>query len=292
MNLKNARPVPKKEVLDFINEQIPNSNLYDLKSIPIFCDDYFHWIKDSKAVNLSGLEKFESKSYTHGTAQAFDFFYNKYHNRRMRCFKGDFIYHKLCWKQNMEWKYLEDDDLKENDAVILSVPFSDSGGIHPQTDELLDKCDELKVPVIIDSAYMIIANKINFNFDRDCIESVCFSLSKGFYGAEKLRIGLRLSKKFTDDGIEVFNLMEMVNMVGVYVGHQIIKCFPHDYNVNTFRSRQSDFCYSMNLKRSNCVIFGLADKDDLEYKEHDRGTDFRRVCLSPLLGDMEDLHYV
>ena len=135
-------------------------------------------------------------------------------------------------------------------------------------------------------------DKINFNFDRDCIESVCFSLSKGFYGAEKLRIGLRLSKKFTDDGIEVFNLMEMVNMVGVYVGHQIIKYFPHDYNVNTFRSRQSDFCYSMNLKRSNCVIFGLADKDDPKYKEHDRGTDFRRVCLSPLLGDMEDLHYV
>ena len=115
----------------------------------------------------------------------------------------------------MEWKYLEDEDLKENDAVILSVPFSDSGGIHPQTDELLDKCDELKIPVIIDSAYMIIANKIEFNFNRDCIESVCFSLSKGIYGAEKLRIGLRLSKKFTDDGIEVFNLMEMVNMVGV-----------------------------------------------------------------------------
>ena len=186
----------------------------------------------------------------------------------------------------------EDDDLKENHSVILTVPYYDSGGIHPQTDELLDKCHELKIPVIIDSAYMIIANKIEFNFDRDCIESVCFSLSKGFYGAEKLRIGLRLSKKFTDDGIEVFNLMEMVNMVGVYVGHQIIKYFPHDYNVNTFRSRQSDFCYSMNLKRSNCVIFGLADKDDPKYKEHDRGTDFRRVCLSPLLGDMEDLHYV
>ena len=131
----------------------------------------------------------------------------------------------------------EDDDLKENDAVILSVPFSDSGGIHPQTDELLDKCDELKIPVIIDSAYMIIANKIEFNFNRDCIESVCFSLSKGL-GLGANRIGIRYTKNlssqartsfYEQDSIHIANDYDMVNQSPVWLGTKFIDKFGTDF---------------------------------------------------------------
>ena len=78
--------------------------------------------------------------------------------------------------------------------VIFSLPFSDYGDIHPKTNDILDKCDELEVPVFVDCGHLVMARDIEFDFDRKCIEGISFSLSKGFYGAEHLRIGMALLK--------------------------------------------------------------------------------------------------
>ena len=42
---------------------------------------------------------------------------------------------------------------------MVSVPFSDSGTLHPKTEEVL-KCDELKLPVLMDSAYYSICGGV------------------------------------------------------------------------------------------------------------------------------------
>ena len=57
----------------------------------------------------------------------------------------------------MDGSLLRRMNLKKNDCFVVSVPFSDSGSIHPQTEEILKKCDELKIPVLIDSAYYSIS---------------------------------------------------------------------------------------------------------------------------------------
>ena len=290
-NLRNSRPIPNRDVYEFVTTEVKSANLYDLNKIPKFCENYSNWIQSTKLNNLIGLDNFNSKQYVHGTSQSFDFFYLSHPRKRMRCFKGDFAYHRLSWRDNFDWLYLEDDIIREDDAVIMSAPFSDSGDIHPQTDFILNICGELDVPVFIDCAYMIIARDIDFDFNRECIQGVSFSMSKGFYGAEKLRIGLRLTRDYQDDPVEVFNSMQMLNTVGVHVGQKIIDNYSVDYNTETYRDKQEELCNQLKIGYSKCVLFGITDKNHPQFKDFDRGTDYRRVCLSSLMGDMEDLHY-
>jgi len=290
-NLRNSRPIPNRDVYEFVTTEVKSANLYDLNKIPEFCENYLNWIQSTKLNNLIGLDNFNSKQYVHGTSQSFDFFYLSHTRKRMRCFKGDFAYHRLSWRDNFDWLYLEDDIIREGDAVIMSVPFSDLGDIHPQTDFILNICDKLDVPVFLDCAYMIIARDIDFDFNRECIQGVSFSMSKGFYGAEKLRIGLRLTRDYQDDPVEVFNSMQMLNTVGVHVGQKIIDNYSVDYNTETYRDKQEELCNQLKIGYSKCVLFGITDKHHPQFKDFDRGTDYRRVCLSSLMGDMEDLHY-
>ena len=99
--------------------------------------------------------------------------------------------------------------------MIISLPFSDCGAEHPATQDILDECDKLDVPVFIDCAYYSIARDINFNLDRKCIKGIAFSLSKAFYGTHRLRIGLRCKKDFNDDGVRVIKEVKLFEISAV-----------------------------------------------------------------------------
>jgi hypothetical protein len=96
-----------------------------------------------------------------------------------------------------------------------------------------------------------------------------------------------MKRKYDDDGIDVANSMSMVSAVGCYVGYEIISKYSADYIFNTYRKRQELLCEELDLVPSNSVIFALGDKFDKKYDMYDRGGDFRRICLSNELGDME-----
>jgi hypothetical protein len=82
--------------------------------------------------------------------------------------------------------------IQTNDAVVISLPFSDYGKEHPKMREILDECERWEVPVLIDCAYYVIARDINFDFSKySCIEDITFSLSKGFHSATRLRAGIK-----------------------------------------------------------------------------------------------------
>ena len=291
MNLKASRPVPDREAYQFIIENINGNSLYEKDLPEKFCSEYLEWIKSSKLNNLINLDKFKSLQYVHGTSQSFDFFYLTNHKKRFRIFKGDFMYHQIMFRNDYNWEFIEDDEIKRGDVVIFSLPFSDCGDIHPQTNEILDKCDELEVCVFIDCAYMIMSRDIEFDFNRKCIQGISFSMTKGFYGAEHLRIGLRLTKEFTDDPVEVFNQFEVIIWIGPDVGLKLINNFEVDYIQNKYYDRQIEICKELNIESSKCAIFGITDKNHFKFKKYDRGTNWRRVCISSLLGNMKDLHY-
>lgn len=283
---KNSRPIPDAEIIEFINKQIDPKYLYDGGSIQSdFINKYFNWIQASKLNSLPGLEKFNALDFVHGTSQAFDFFYLNHHGRRFRCFKSDFAYHKVSWKLNMNWKFLEEDDLREGDALVLSIPFSDYGGLHPMTDSLIQRCNELNIPVLIDAAYYGMARDINFNVDQPCIDTITFSLSKVFYGADKLRIGIRCRKVHADDGCLLFNQYQQVSKLAVAVGLKLIENFETDHTQNKFREKQLEVCKELNIEPSNCITFGLATKDHPEFGGNDRGSEWRRVCISKQLSN-------
>jgi hypothetical protein len=133
------------------------------------------------------------------------------------------------------------------------------------------------------------ARDIEFDFDRKCIQGISFSLSKGFYGAEHLRIGMRFTREDIDDPVDVFNSFEMVSYISCDIGIKLFNNFETDYLQNMYREKQIQVCNDLFLEPSKCVIFGITDETHLRFGDYDRGTRWRRVCISNLIGNMESL---
>ncbi len=157
-----------------------------------------------------------------------------------------------------------------NDVVMISLPFSDTGNTPKDLELILDRCDKLKIPVLIDCAYLGVCSDIDFNFDRECITDITFSLSKSLYCAHA-RIGMRLTKEDDDDPLFVTNKAGYINKIAAHIGLQLINSFSPDYIYDTYRARQEEYCKILGVEPSNCVLFGIGDNRWVEYNR-DRET--------------------
>ena len=187
------------------------------------------------------------------------------------------MYHQASWRNYFSWCFLDNEPLSNNDAVVISMPFSDFGFEHPQTQNILNQAHALKVPVLIDCAFFGICAGINFDFSHPAISTVTFSLSKSFPVAN-LRIGMRLTRFDDDDSLLVMNKTNYTNRMGAAVGLQILDEFGPDDSYMRWRSSQEKLCAELDITPSNTVIFGI-DNNNL-YQQYSRGNSTNRLCLS------------
>ncbi|MEO1233538.1 MAG: hypothetical protein AAFZ18_32050, partial [Myxococcota bacterium] len=143
-----------------------------------FARTYRNWISESSAFVALGLEQFETSYYVNGVTEGYDIFLREHQGRRFRVFKGEYPYTALSVS---EWKYIEDDEIRPGDAVLMSVPFYAHGGVPHGAEALLKSCAELEVPVFIDAAYFGTCYGQTFDFGHPAIEMVGFSLSKAHH---------------------------------------------------------------------------------------------------------------
>ena len=142
---------------------------------------------------------------------------------------------------------------------------------------MLDRCLELGIPVLVDSAFFGICADLDFDYSHPAITDVAQSLSKPFpvYG---MRIGIRFSKD-TTDGLNIYGNTHYVNKFGAAVA---IKLFDHqspDDIFTRYREKQLAWCEQYNLVPSKCVTFGLDYNH--QYDNHNRGLkDSNRICFS------------
>jgi hypothetical protein len=275
---------------DTINQlQIFNPNfsevLADENIVGDFCKNYLAWIKDSKNNSLIGIDHFPFFAYSQGTSEAFDKFYIKNHTRRFRCFKGEYMYHQLAWRNSWpDWKFIEDSPLDSNDAVVISLPFSDTGNKHINHDTILKMCTELKIPVLIDCAYYSVSSDIKFDFTHECITDITFSLSKVFPVAHA-RIGMRLTKYDDDDILFVYQKSSYTNRIGATIGNLFLTNFNTDYIVNKYKDKQKSFCKILEVEPSNTILFGLGTSG---WEMYSRGGSTNRLGLHNFLHLTED----
>jgi hypothetical protein len=247
-----------------------------------FLTKYKEWIQSTKNNTISGLEQFPYACFTNGTTEAFDKFYAKHSTRRFRFFKGEYVYHRLsCRNNNYDWSYIEDSKLDENDVVIISLPFSDTGNKHTQLDHILDTCNKLGIPVLLDCAYFGICSGFDFNFAHECIKEITFSLSKTFYSAH-IRIGMRLSRQDDDDPLFVTNKMGYVNRLSAQIGINLLDNLSPDYIFDKYRQRQLDYCDILDVESSNCVLFGIGDD---RWNDYNRDRETNRLSFHKFLAD-------
>lgn len=260
--------------------------LSDSGLVERFCQEYRSWILRSTLNKYSGIEDFKYAVYSSGTTESFDKFYIKNNTRRFRCVKAEYIYHQIAWRNSWpDWKFIEDAPLEPNDAVVISLPFSDTGNKHDLYDEILTQCDRLQIPVLIDCAYANIAGGIEFDFTHDSITDIVFSLSKMFPIAHA-RVGMRLTKKDDDDTLFVYQKISYNNRIGADLGLVFINSFDPDYIVNKYRSKQLEFCKSLEVEISKTVLFGIGGDD---WARYNRGGNTNRLSFHKFLNQDIDI---
>lgn len=284
----HSSAVDDEDVLAFLQDlSLPLENILLDKNITSeFLERYLSWILNYKNNKLIGIEDYKFKVYSLGTTEAFDKFYIRHSKKRFRCFKAEYMYHQLSWRTSYDWCYIEDGDIDENDAVVISYPFADTGSKHQNTDNVLERCERINVPVLIDCAYYNISKGMNIDLRYNCIEDITFSLSKVFPVAHA-RIGMRLSRKDYDDALFVYTKANYNNRLGCALGKVIIDKFDNDYVVKKYTNSQKELCEYLGIKQSSTVLFGIADNDFIEYN---RGGSTNRLGLHKFLN--KDLNLI
>ena len=272
-----AASIQDKQTLDVLSTPLDTDVLNDVDLVENFVQQYKSWISTSMNNKFIGLDNYQYACYSAATSEAFDKFYMKNSSKRFRCFRGEYIYHKIAWRDKFAWAYIEDDDLRTGDAVIISLPFADTGNKHISYDEVLDTCERPDIPVLIDCCYFGVCSDIEFNLDYKCITDVAFSLSKAFPVAHA-RIGMRLTKEDNDDTLFAYNKPGLMytNRLTASLGKRFITEFSPDYMYNTYREKQLEYCQLTSTTPSNTVFFGIGDE---KWQKYNRGTDTNRLSF-------------
>ena len=267
---------------------LKNSKLDHLTN---FINEFTPWLNQSSS-NVNGLENFEA-DFSSGTTQAFDSFYFRHREKRFRCLVGEYFYHIKTWTSNkVNWSFISDNDpLIPGDAMIISLPFCDTGHLVDDYLTLLSKCNELGIPVLIDCCYYTISGNINIDVDFPCIDTVTFSLSKAFPIAQH-RIGVRYTRSNIFDGQKLHHSINYNNYLSAYVGLEFIKNFSADYIYNKYRLKQQEVSEFFNLDSSSCVLFAIGDHSWNQYSRKNLLSAYQldfnpslfanRICLNPV----------
>jgi len=274
----NSFAIRDSDTLAVLNESLHNTHdiLDNTNIVDQFCNEYLAWINSGTKNTFIGLDTFEYKCYSNGTTESFDKFYMKNHARRFRCFKGEYMYHQLAWRNHWpNWKFIEDEKLAANDAVVISIPFADTGNQHKDYKTILKQCDKLGIPVLVDCAYYGICQGIEFDLSHKSITDVVFSLSKTFPVAHA-RIGMRLTRTDDDDPLFVVNKNGYVNRIGAHIGSKFLSLFSPDFLPERYRSKQETFCEHLGVEISSTILFGIGGES---WQEYNRGSETNRLSF-------------
>ena len=260
-----------------------------------YTSGYKRWIEACSVAPVTGLEQFSQTYFANGVTQGYDIFFSEHRGRRFRTLKGDYPYVRLSVD---DWCHLEDDEIRPNDALAVTCPFYGDGGPPRHFNELLDRCLELGVPVMIDAAYFGTCYGVSFDYSHPAIEMLGFSLSKPF-SIQSFRVGLLFMKRSLGYLEEIQVQSNYFNKVAAYIGLTLMQQFPADFIPSTYSSAHQKVCRDLGLIPSHCVMLANVKDDDRRFDEILQDERFeepqlperayRRVCVSSYLSDSDPL---
>lgn len=251
-------------------------------SLTVYCQDeylqyYPEWIESSKTNSFVGTKTFPHRYISLGITQAIDDWtlYCVKNNFRLRIFRGEYPYSK----EFANWCWIEDEPLKEGDAVLISFPFSGSGNKHPLYDWLIETCNRINIPVFVDCAFFGACSDIEVNLNQSCINTAAFSLTKGL-SASNYRSGITFSKRNGKDiTLDVQTAWQNGIHLNVAIGLQLMQQFSPDTLVNTYKSTQLEICKRLEIIPSNTVQ--LATGGD-RWNDYSRDNVYNRINIRQL----------
>lgn len=241
-----------------------------------YFDAFQQWIKASRYNSFVGLDLFTHHAFSNGSIDGIQSFIHRHGvNRRIRFSAAEFIGSKIvCNHADIPWTFLEDEPIKADDAVVLSLPFAGDGNIFSDLDRLLNDCDALGVPVLIDCAYFGISYDTTIDLTRSCITDVVFSLSKPF--STPLRLGYRLTKTHFDDILQANSDLKIYNRYSAHVGIELMSKFSHNWLIEKYRPLQERICRELDLTPSKTLTLAVDRKQRPEFLRNN----YYRVCIT------------
>jgi len=278
--IRDHKPLQDPEIIEYLFAHLNHVCKYNVDLASWSTEEHIavfeNWINSNQISKIVGLENFPVKALCSGTSQTIENFVNRNNHRQIRFSRSEFVLSRIvCNANGIKWQYLEDHDLKENDALILSWPFSGNGGTYPNIEEVLTKCNDLNIPVLIDAAYFGIATSLEIDARYDCITDVCTSISKPF--STMLRHGIRFTKKRYDDSIQNSSDSGILSRMSTVTATHLLTNFPAEFIINKYQPRQEKICKEFGIVPTPVITLALGDCD--RYKDFLRG-DYVRICIT------------
>lgn len=245
---------------ELLDRLVGENYLKDTKSLrQEFLNQFDRWIHESKLNQITGLQTFPYRDFIVGVTHYLDDLHIT-HGSRLVIMEKEYSYHRRM-KPEMSQRRLE--TLASGDVLVFAAPFSWYGDLHPQTQEILDRCLELKIPVHIDAAWFGCTRGFDFNFAHPAIESVAFSLSKGL-GMGSHRAGVRYAKVRHAGPVTIVNDFDMCVAGVMWYGLQVMKEFGSDYVQNRYGEAYSEVCKKLDLRPTKSIhlAFGKNENGD------------------------------
>ena len=233
------------------------------------------WIHENEFNTVTGLNLFKQRDLINGTTQAFDEAYFRYKERKLRIYRGEYAYHK---RVNPNYEFLDNIDkknielsqlgepIKENEWVIISIPFCGNGHMPVGYHAVLDDAYKVGAPVLIDCAWYGTCLDLHIDLTHPAITEVAFSLTKST-GTGNIRSGIRYSNYDDNLPIRQQNNYNHLVLGAAQIGIHMMKLFPSDWQVKHYRDLQVQLCNKLNVMPSNTLHIAMADGDEDWHKD-------------------------
>lgn len=197
------------------------------------------WFTGSKINDIRGFENFKDIDVIIGCTQFIESFCLK-NAWNVQVLPFDYSFYAVMGKQSTE-----PGNLKPGVPLIISLPNWKFGDIYPGWQDILKECEEKKIDIHIDGAWLTCARDIELDLNHPNIQSIGMSMSK--YNLTWNRIGLRWSRQRSMDTITMFNVQRKYNESLTACGYFMMENIDRDYGWNTYRQKHFDLADKFDM---------------------------------------------
>ena len=253
LQYERQQPMYDESINVFYENIFKNSPVHNGTLDEVFISTFVKWLKEHKFSKFDGIDKFPVRHVIQGCTHFIDDLYQRCGD--IQTFEKDYKYH---WRLNNNIEYATIDNLNPNKELLIAMPFPYYGDIHPGMYDILDKCQELNIPVHIDSAWISCIRDIDFNFDHPSIKTFAISLSKAGIGGN--RIGVRFAREEPEGSITIINNFNMNQQPLMYIGMKFMQDFGPEYFWRKYEKKYYKVCEDFNLRPTKTIHIAMDDR--------------------------------
>ena len=250
LQYERQQPMYDESINDFYDDVFRSSPVHNGTLYGTFEDEFIIWLKNHKYSIFSGIDAFPVRHVIQGCTQFIDDLYQRCGD--IQTFEKDYKYH---WRLNNDIEYATIDTLDPNKELLISMPFPYYGDIHPDMYDILDKCEDLNIPVHVDSAWISCIRDIEFDFNHPAIKTFGISLSKGGIGGN--RIGLRFARQEPEGAVTIMNNFNMNQQSLMHIGIKFMKDLGPEFFWRKYEDKYYKVCKDFDLKPTKTVHLAL-----------------------------------